>query len=262
MWQRIRRILIIVLAAAFVFCAVSVGLIRLEYRANRKVYRSASESFTSTAAPEETEEPEEEPGETAPKKVDFRELLAVNPDIVGWIYCEDTVIDYPVAQCADNDTYLTTGYDKKYNGSGCIFVDAYNQRDFRDPSSTVYGHHMANGTMFATLEKWQFQDYFDEHPTMWLLTPTQDYKVELFSAYNISAYDSAYYVYHDFCQGFTDQLNLAISRSMVKSGVECPPTDHYIMMSTCAYFFQDARSVLHGRLVPVSSAGGEAIDWG
>ena len=132
MWQRIRRILIIVLAAAFVFCAVSVGLIQLEYRSNRKVYQAASESFTSTAAPaaapEETEEPEEEPGETAPKKVDFQELLAVNPDIVGWIYCEDTVIDYPVAQCADNDTYLTTGYDKAYNGAGFCRQPPYQYR--------------------------------------------------------------------------------------------------------------------------------------
>ena len=258
MWKRIRRILMILLAAVFAFCAISVGLIQLEYRKNRKVYREASEIYTavSTAEPQIREE---EPLETAPKKVDFRELLAVNPDIVGWLYCEDTIIDYPVAQGTDNDLYLTTGYDLKFNGSGCLFVDAYNQRDFRDPNSIIYGHHMANGSMFATLEKWQFQDYFDEHPTMWLLTPTQDYKVELFSAYNISAYDGAYYIFHDFGMGFTASINLAISRSMVQSGVDCQPEDHYIMLSTCAYFFEDARSVLHGRLVPVDSAGGEPI---
>ena len=30
-------------------------------------------------------------------------------------------------------------------------------------------------------------------------------------------------------------------------------------MSTCAYIFEDARSVLHGKLVPVMTAGGELI---
>ena len=34
------------------------------------------------------------------------------------------------------------------------------------------------------------------------------------------------------------------------------PKRNYIMLSTCAYIFDNARYVLHGKLVPVNSAGG------
>lgn len=90
---------------------------------------------------------------------------------------------------------------------------------------------------------------------MWLLTPDQDYKVELYSAYDTSAYSEAY----EIPLGWTDPsqyLWTAKSNSRWVTDTELDPTAHYIMMSTCAYIFEDARSVLHGKLVPVMSAGG------
>ncbi|MCD8077316.1 MAG: SrtB family sortase, partial [Lachnospiraceae bacterium] len=38
--------------------------------------------------------------------IDFDGLLAQNADTVAWLYCEDTVINYPVVQTTDNDYYL------------------------------------------------------------------------------------------------------------------------------------------------------------
>ena len=59
-------------------------------------------------------------------RVNFDELLAVNPDTIGWIQIPNTVVDYPVMQSAkDNpELYLRHGYDKKYTQYGCIFLDA------------------------------------------------------------------------------------------------------------------------------------------
>jgi sortase B len=158
-----------------------------------------------------------------------------------------------------NDTYLHHSYDGTYNASGSIFEDARNGRGFVDPVSILYGHHMASGAMFATLDLWQAVDYFYEHPVMWLLTPTRDYKVELCSAYNTSAYSDTYsfFTAHDFA--FAEYLRMVLSSSVIRTGAEADPNANYILMSTCAYVFEDARSVLLGKLVPLASAGGKAV---
>ena len=279
MWKKIRRVLMIVLAAVFLFCGGTVAVVQHQYNVSKRLYRAASDTFTSAAsaeeltaeqtpaaapAPEESARPSRlndgvyRLPEKAPIKVDFAALQKVNPDVDGWIYCPGTVIDYPVMHGESNDTYLHHSYDKTYNASGSIFVDERNQRYFADPVTILYGHHMASGAMFATLQWWGLKTYLDEHPIMWLLTPDQDYKVELYSAYTTSAYSNTY----EIPLAGTDPSNyiwMAENSSDWHINPDLDPTAHYIVMSTCAYIFEDARSVLHGKLMPVMTAGGELI---
>ena len=272
MWKKIRRILMIILAAVFLFCGGTVAMVQHQYAVSKRLYRAASASYTAPAAlsaHQTAETPKPSAGQStsvlndgiyrlpeyAPIQVDFASLLKVNSDVDGWIYCPNTVIDYPVMHGLSNDTYLHHSYDRSYNASGSIFVDERNQRNFADPVSILYGHHMASGAMFATLDWWSLEGYREEHPVMWLLTPTQDYKVELYSAYNTSAYSDTYEI-PVYGSDPTDYLVRTEARSGWHIGVDLDPTAHYIVMSTCAYIFEDARSVLHGKLVPVMSAGG------
>ena len=261
----------VLLACVFLFCGATVAVVQHQYQVNKRLYREAASSFTTQTGTvpsglslfQKTDpgelSPEAEPGEMAPIEVDFEALRKVNPDVIGWIYCPDTVINYPVMHGETNDTYLHHSYDGTYNASGSIFEDARNGRGFVDPVSILYGHHMASGAMFATLDLWQAVDYFYEHPVMWLLTPTRDYKVELCSAYNTSAYSDTYsfFTAHDFA--FAEYLRMVLSSSVIRTGAEADPNANYILMSTCAYVFEDARSVLLGKLVPLASAGGKAV---
>ncbi|MBQ9662021.1 MAG: class B sortase [Oscillospiraceae bacterium] len=264
----------IILAAVFLFCGGTVAVVQYQYAANKRLYRAASSTFTEPTAlgakvPEAV--PSDSSGEkkpsrlndgiyrlpeVAPIKVNFEALKKVNPDVDGWIYCPDTVIDYPVMHGLSNDTYLHHSYDGTYNASGSIFVDERNQRNFADPISILYGHHMASGSMFATIGWWQMKSYLDEHPVMWLLTPEQDYKVQLYSAYDTSAYSDTYEIPPYSGGDFLSYLWNVESYSPYHIGVDLDPNAHYIVMSTCAYVFEDARSVLHGKLLPVMSAGG------
>ena len=267
-----RRIMLILLACAFLLCAGIVVSVNYKYIVNNRLNRSAVKNFTTqhrdpapAASPAAVQDPDGLGDKTgsgktekicAPIEVDFERLKAFNPEIIGWIYCEDTVINYPIAQANDNDFYIDHSYDRRSNPCGALFAECTNRRDFADSNTIVYGHHLIDGSMFASLEKWIDQDYFDEHAVMWILTPERDYRVELFSAYYISALSDAYTVFQGPSPELDEYLAKARQNSEVQSDVELDGEAKYVMLSTCAYVFSLARSVIHGKMVPVDSAGG------
>lgn len=128
--------------------------------------------------------------EDAPEKkkmeipqVDFAALDDVNGDIVAWLYCEGTVLNYPVVQGNDNSYYLSHLFDGSDNASGCLFLDSRNSCDFTDDNTIIYGHNMKNGTMFASINQYQEQLYYDQHPSMFLITPDASFEVHLFAGF-------------------------------------------------------------------------------
>lgn len=185
-----------------------------------------------------------------PITVDFKSLQAKYPKVVGWLYCEGTPINYPVMQTIDNDYYLTHDYMDDFNINGAIFVDKADRLAV-DSKAVIYGHHMKSGSMFASLLDWSSQDFYDKHPVMWLLTPEQNYKVELFSGHHVNAYSNLYSVVHEPGDELNAYLASAQELSDFKSDVKLDKQAHYVMLSTCAYLFDDDRYVLHGMLTPV-----------
>ena len=190
-------------------------------------------------------------GGVCPIRVDFDNLQALNEDIIAWIYCEGTVIDYPVCKCDDDEFYLEHAYDKSPSHSGAIFLEAQNSSDFSDTNNILYGHHMKNKTMFATLAYWADQEYFEKHPYMWLLTPEQNYRIDLFAGYLTSALSDVYTISQGYGTQLEEYLEKAADSSDFTSDVVIPEEGFsYIVLSTCEYQFDNARYVLHGKLVP------------
>ncbi len=89
----------------------------------------------------------------------------ITDDMVGWIVIDDTTIDYPVMQGEDNMEYLNLDPAGEYSLSGSIFLDSRNSRDFTDPYSVIYGHHMQYGKMFGALDDFLDEDYLARHNT-------------------------------------------------------------------------------------------------
>ena len=276
----VRILLTILCIAVIVFCSVNLFGIWKKYKSGRDVYTGASEMYTKPVVyvkpassaqsgdllneddpplidAEKTDELAVDMSVLPPISVEFSELTGVNSNIIGWIYCEGTKINYPVVYGVDNEYYLTHDYRGNPDDFGTIFSDAANLKGFSDSNVIIYGHNMNDLSMFATLRYWMKQDYMDEHPVMWLLTPEQDYIVELFAAYETQADSEAYTVFRSAGQQFEEYLQLAVERSPVSAQVELDPDAHYVMLSTCAYSNALARTVLHGKLVPVGSAGGK-----
>lgn len=262
MGKWMRRIMMLALLLVFLGSGLMVLRTLDRYRAEDRVYEEAAEEFLREGEDSGTEgqtgSAGEEAAECAPIQVDFDALLEVCGDVTGWIYCEDTPINYPVVQAQDNDYYLRRSYEGVSSTAGSIFVDANNARDFADNNTIVYGHHMKNGSMFACLDKWEEQGFYEEHPVMWLLTPTQDYKIVIFSGYTTAATSDTYQIFQGPGQELDQYLEACVALSDFKADVELDREGRYVVLSTCAYVFTDARHVLHGMLVPVDSAGGVA----
>ena len=178
--------------------------------------------------------------------VDFQKLLEINPDTIAWIRFPDepSQINYPVVQGEDNDFYLYRFIDGTYNGSGSLFVDYRCTGDFSGELSVIYGHHMQNGTMLASICNYGKQEYYDAHPVLYLNTPVQNYRVEVFSGF-ITAADSSAYTWD-----FTSDAEYAAYLEKMKGfsdfdcDVEVGTGDHIIMLSTCTYEYDDSRFVV------------------
>lgn len=210
--------------------------------------QSAAESFREEQNSDA--ETEQIPKETTPIEVDFEVLRETNEDVVGWIYCADTLINLPIVQAEDNNYYLYRLIDGSTNSSGTLFVDYRNSADFSDSNTIIYGHNMKNKGMFGTLTNYKEQTYYDEHPLMWLLTPNGNYKVELISGYVTSSTSEIY----SFGQTQEEVFVLAeqsIEKSTFASDFQVSQGDRFVTLSTCSYEYDNARYVLIGRLIPL-----------
>lgn len=273
-YKKTRKVIITIALIVFIASAGGTVYINMQYKEGEDFYDDAASKFTTPSRYGKVQLPQiaddltpaerpKVPGsdECAPIEVDFEALQEINPDIIAWLYCPGTVINYPILHGEDNDEYLHRRFDRRELVAGSIFIDAANSTDFSDPHTIFYGHNMTDKSMFATLEYWQYQEYFDKHPVMWLLTPDQDYKVLLFSAYNTSAYSDEYVVFENNGYEFDRFLTNVQENSKVQSNVELYTGSNYVLFSTCAYVFKNARAVVYGMLQPLSSAGGVAMDF-
>lgn len=182
-------------------------------------------------------------------QLDFRPLKEKNADAVAWITVENSRIDYPIVQGEDNEFYLDHLFSKRWGFSGAIFMDTDNAADFSDQNTVIYGHRLNNAAMFTDLSRYRNQSYYDKHPVMRLFTPNGDYDVLIFSAYNRDA--SA--IPHRFTddKAFEEYLGQIKAKSDFRADVDVSPGDRIVTLATCSYVFDNARYVVHGKLVPL-----------
>lgn len=240
-WQLAYYAVLVALLCVIGFSAWKLYHIFTEYHEAGKTYAQVSDRVSAPA-----ESPEEE--DACPITIDFDELRAINPDVVGWIYSEDTPINYPVLQGETNEEYIHHTIEKQYNSSGSIFMDSFNDPALTDYNTVLYGHHMKNGSMFASIRKYSKQEYADEHPVIWYLTPERNYRLTVFAGF-VDSPDSE--IYRLFLDRIELELYLDKARkrnNFVQSEEAAMLGDsdiaHIMVLSTCDYSYDNARYVL------------------
>lgn len=241
MRKAIRIIIAVIASVLIVFSAYKLITIYLDYKKGTDTYNEVTSTvvtFTNEISTEDTD---------LPITVDFDKLKKTNSEVVGWLYCKNTQINYPIVQTDNNEYYLHNMINGEYNFAGTLFVDYRCEKDFAGLNTIVYGHNMKNGSMFGELPKYKEQDYYDAHPTMWLLTPDKTYKVELLSG-QVTASDSSAYDIISKSEDLTKYIENAVSQSFFKTNSSIDDAEKIITLSTCSYEYENARFVLIGKL--------------
>lgn len=210
---------------------------------------------TTVAPTEPTTEPVPTETEPDPQLDELRALNEKNPDIDGWIFIEDTVVDFPVAYTPDEaDKYLRLNIEGEYSYYGTPYISkrCIMEPDEESQNLIIYGHNLENGKMFSNLYKFAKEDYWKEHKLIEFWTTEGHRTYEIMAAF----YDRIYFEWEkekfEFYK-FTDaedeeewdeMIGKFKEKTAYDTGVEALYGDRLLMLITCSYHTEHGRFVL------------------
>ena len=182
---------------------------------------------------------------------EYKNLLNKNRKLIGWLKIDDTNIDFPVMQTSDNEYYLDHNLNQEYDRNGTIFMDK--DCDVLKPSTNyiIYGHHMKSGKMFGKLDKYQDQEYCEEHKYIQFDTIYEKGTYEVMYVFRSRVYseEEIVFKYYQFIdadgeQQFDSYMEEMASMSLFDTGVTAEYGDQLLTLSTCDYQEKNGRFVV------------------
>lgn len=178
----------------------------------------------------------------------YADLKSENTDLIGWLKIDGTPMDYPVMYNAtDPEYYLHRNFQKEYSAQGSLFVDINTNLD-NSKNLLIYGHHMADGSMFHDLEKYADKNYYKEHKVIQFdrvmshTVISGEYEV-VAAFYAETDNDPCYLDFADIedVETFKKYLQLAKDRAEYDTGITPEWGDELITLSTCSYHVERPR---------------------
>lgn len=221
--------------------------------------RSETPQPAAPIQPEPTDAPEgpEEPPEPLPEEaaalaeVDLEALRAVNEDVVGWIEIPGTELSYPLVQGEDNRFYLDHNWKKEASGGGSVFLESTNSGDLSDYHTLAYAHRMRNGSMFGVLKYYKDQDFWQEHPRIYVVLEDGVYRYDIFAAQEADVKGVVYRLDIEASGLEEEFLQYCIEGSVIDTGVTPEVGERILTLSTCTGNGYDTRWVVHGVLAQI-----------
>jgi sortase B len=190
--------------------------------------------------------------ETPLYSVDLNDLRKENKDTIGWLFVNNTNINYPVVQTNNNDYYLTHSFTKQYNSAGWIYADFRDRFDDFNKNMVIYGHGRYDKVMFGSLTNTLKKDWYTDPNNQIIQLSTIKYNTmwQIFSIYKIPS--ESYYITTDFGSdtSYGNFLNEMKKRSIYDFGVNLTTKDKILTLSTC-YNDNGIRLVVQAKLVKI-----------
>lgn len=257
-------VLAAVFTAGFLFCGVMALKTLYEARVERLGFQrlaeivadGQAEPAAQPASQGRTDETVPEGGwAQSPQTVSpYAPLKEMNPDFFGWISIEGTVVDYPVMYTPqDPEHYIHRDFEGSPSQSGVPFLSG----SWKEGCGNylIYGHHMKNGSMFASLVSYAKESYWREHPVIHFETLTDSADYEVLAAFYSRVYEREeqgvfrYYDYTDLSREdlFDSYLDQVTDAALYDTGVRAAYGDTLLTLSTCSYHTDDGRFVVVAR---------------
>lgn len=217
---------------------------------DRDVYEKVIEIYEN--AEEQTGEDEDRESEEEKQVQINAGLLALheeNPDCIGWITIEGTVIDYPVMyHPGEKNYYLHRDFDGNYSAAGSLFIS-----EICDPQNCdnllIYGHHMNSGSMFAALEGYKKHDFYEKHPLISYSTLHGEETYQVIAAFSTPVYTGKDFAYYSFSKAvdardYDNYIRTCKSLSYYETGFSAEYGDRLLTLSICEYSHKNGRMVV------------------
>jgi len=202
---------------------------------------------------------------------EYQSLYEENSELIGWLMIDDTVIDYPVMQTLNDESYyLNTDFNKEKNVNGSLILDTdsimgigckdnnYAEVGGVPPSTNliIHGHTMKSGMMFGELNKYANQNYGTEHANIYFdsLYEKREYKVIAVFYSQVYMNSDDVFKYYKFFQAnskeeFDDWYENIKEMSLYDTEVTAEYGDEFITLSCCSYQVADGRFVVVGKRI-------------
>ena len=259
-----RKILFLCSIIAIIVCGYMVGDYYLDLWRSRMVYNNIADSYR-TYTPIMMEVEPEDPGKYYELLPGAKKLLDINPDIIGYLTIPtidgDPIVDLPVVQAEDNAKYLNLNVKGEESRAGALFLDWRNYFDYvidhhlahkNSDNLIVYGHNMADESMFGNLKYYQRnEDYYENHPIIYFNSNYEMYTYKIFAFFIVDAEDTTETKFDcwntlDFNseEEFYDFVNEAKRRTIRTNDIDVEYGDQLLTLSTCNTILDD-----RGRLI-------------
>lgn len=185
--------------------------------------------------------------------VDFEKLKKANPEIYAWINIPNTKVDYPVLQSEkSNGYYLNRTIDGSWSAYGSIYTENYNNKDFSDFNTLLYGHNMRNGRMFGSLKKFRDASFFKENRYINVYMENRILKYEIFAACtwdNLHILANRNFDIEENRTAYIEEIFAVRGmNSHIKKDIKVTAQDRIITLSTCTND-KEKRYLISGVLV-------------
>lgn len=203
-----------------------------------------------------------------------KQLLNINRDYMGWIKIENTDVDYPFVKDPGeihednnyygnsyygiNEFYLHHDFDKReYEFAGTLFMDYCDNfeavEELQSENIVIYGHNMANNTMFGSLRRYrQDYDFYKDAAFVELSNSYRDYDYVICCCFITGGNYYSDFLYWqmeelDTEKEFNDYVDTVRSKQLFDTGVDLKYGDKLLTLSTCYASEDNSRFVIVAR---------------